>query len=161
MTDRECYAIPTKSLEAMPETHEWKRVTSQQHGHGLIQAAEDSATTDLQEKNNLEHPVTVTSSAGAMVKAKTRARREPWIGELGHGVNMAEKAANLEPVRVPEGFSPSPEKTGHRAPDSTPLYVYQSMGQTGCIHGHGNYQRLTAKPAHLFTRLVSSPQLTH
>lgn len=28
VTDRECYAIPAKSLEAMKETHEWKRVTS-------------------------------------------------------------------------------------------------------------------------------------
>ena len=161
MTDRECYAIPAKFLEAMPETHEWKRVTSEQHGHGLIRAAEDSTTTDPLEKNGLGHAVTVTSSPGAMVKAKNRARREPWIDELGHGVNMAEKAANLEPMRVPEGFSPSPEKTGHRAPRSTPLYLYQSKGQTDCIYGHGSYQRLTGKPVQLFTGLVSQKQTTH
>ena len=154
MTDRECHAIPAKFLEAMPETHEWKRVTSQQHGHNLIHAAEDLATTDAVEKNSLGHAVTATSSPGAMVKAKTRARRAPWIDELGHGVNMVEKAENLEPMRVPKEFSASTEKTGHRARRSTPLYVYQSIGQIGCIHAHGFYQRLTAKPTHLFTGLT-------
>ena len=159
MTDRECYAIPAKHLEAMKETHEWKRVISAQHGHCLIQAAEDAAKSDHLEKKHLGHPVIATSSPGAMVKAKTRAPREPWKDGLGHGVNMAEKAANLEPMRVPDGFSPSPEKTGHRAPCSTPLYVYQSKGQTACIHGHGSYQRLAAKPAHLFTGLLHLLQL--
>ena len=36
MTDRECYAIPAKHLEAMKETNEWKRVTTMQHGLDLI-----------------------------------------------------------------------------------------------------------------------------
>lgn len=161
VTDRECYAIPAKHLEAMKETHEWKRVTSAQYGRSLIQAAEDVARSDTLKKNTLGHAVTATSSPGAMVKAKTRARREPWIDELGHGVNIAEKTANIEPMRVPEGFSPSPEKAGHRARHSTPLYLYQSKGQTDCIHGHASYQRLTAKPVHLFTGLVSQKQTTH
>ena len=40
MTDRECYAIPAKYLEAMKETHEWKRVTSAPHGQSLIASAD-------------------------------------------------------------------------------------------------------------------------
>ena len=42
LTDRECYAIPAKHLEAMMETNEWKRVTSAQHGLDLIAAAESA-----------------------------------------------------------------------------------------------------------------------
>ena len=40
MTDRECYAIPAKFLEAKKETHEWKHVLSVQQGYDLIHAAE-------------------------------------------------------------------------------------------------------------------------
>src|SRR5450830_1273195 len=110
MTDRECYAIPAKHLEAMPESHEWKRVTSVKHGHYLIQVSEDAAKAEHQEKNHLGHAVTTTSSPGAMVKAKTRAPREPWNEQLGHGVNMVEKGGNPLSMRVPEGFTPTHEK---------------------------------------------------
>ena len=37
VTDRDCYSNPAKFLEAMPATNEWKRVTSIEHAHRLIQ----------------------------------------------------------------------------------------------------------------------------
>ena len=156
MTDRDCYAIPAKHLEAMPASNEWKRVGSIQQGHDLIQAAEDAAL----KTKHLGHAVPLTRAPREPVKAKTRAPREPWNDELGHGVNMAEKAENPASMRVTEGFTPAPEKEGHRAQRSTPLYVYQSKGQNACIQGQGSYRRLTAKPARLFTGLVNNPQTT-
>lgn len=50
ITDRECFEIPKKHLEAQKETHEWKRVASAQHGADLIAAAE-LAAKDAHEKN--------------------------------------------------------------------------------------------------------------
>lgn len=160
LTDRDCYAIPAKHLEAMPASNEWKRVRDIAQGHALIQAAEVAAKPDAAKTKRLGHAVPLTRAPREPVKAKTMARREPWNDEPGHGVNMAEKAGNLDSMRVPEGFDPAPEKEGHRAPRSTPLYVYQSKGRKACIQGQGSYQRLTAKPAHLFTRLVNNPQTT-
>lgn len=49
LTDRECYAIPAKFLDAKPETNEWKRVPTVQQARGLIQAAE-TAVKATQEK---------------------------------------------------------------------------------------------------------------
>ena len=154
MTDRECHAIPAKHQEAMKETHEWKRVTSMQHGLDLIATAEAAVKTTTEKLKSLGHPVTLTMAQGEPVKAETMAPREPWKDGPGHGVNMAEKAENLDSMRVSGEFAPSPIKAGHRAPHSTPLYIYQSLGQNNCIDEHGNYQRLTAKPKRLFTGLV-------
>lgn len=154
MTDRECYAIPAKHLEAMTESNEWKRVTSVQHGHHLIQVAEVAAKTDPKKLESLGHTVSVTGSPGAMVKAKTRAPRE--LRNVGpvHLVNMDENAAKPLTMRVAGGLSPAHEKAVHGAPHSTPLYVYQSKGQLAYLGGLGTYRRLTAKPAHLFTNLI-------
>jgi hypothetical protein len=154
MTDRECFAIPAKHLETMKETHEWKRVTSVQHGHYLIQLAEDAAKVGTEKLKNLGHAVIPTMAPREAVEAKTRAPGEPWIDGLGHGVNMVKKAANPMPARVSSCFDRAPEKASHRAPHSTPLYVYQSIGQEACNPDHGIYRRLTAKPVGLFTNLI-------
>ena len=161
MTDRECYSIPAKHLEAMPETNEWKRVTSAQHGHSLIQIAEDAAKSDALKKNNLGHAVTGTTSLRALVEPKTKAPRDAWHEQPEHVVRMEKKASNLAPMRATAEFPVSGEKVGHRAPRMPPLYLYQSKGQTDCLHGYGSYQRLAAKPAHLFTKLLSNKQTTH
>lgn len=160
LTDRECYAIPAKYLEAMKETHEWKRVTSAQHGLDLIAAAE-SAIKALPEKLKTPgHGVTDTASPRVLVGAKTTSPRDTWKAGPGHGVTMDEKGENPEPMRVSEGFAPSLEKAGHRTPRVPPLYVYQSKGQKGCAHEHGSYHRLPAKPAHFFTGLLSRQHVT-
>lgn len=46
MTDRECFAIPAKHLEAIKESNEWKRVTNVQHGQSLIALAEAATKVD-------------------------------------------------------------------------------------------------------------------
>ena len=158
MTDRECYSFPAKFLEAMPATNEWKRVTSIERAHMLIQEAEAAAITAYREKKAAGHAVTVTSSPGALVKPKTRALCDPRKDGPGHGVNMAEMAGNPMLARVSESFSLGSEKAGHRAPRSTPLYLYQPRGQTACVHEHGSYHRMTRKPARIFSRLTPTLQ---
>ena len=124
ITDRECYAIPAKFLEAKKETHEWKKVSSVQQGHDLIEAAELTVKATLEKK------------------------------ALGHGVTMAESTANPITMRVSAGFRHTLEKPIHRSPRVSPLYLYQSVEQKACIDELGNYQRLTAKPCGLFTNLI-------
>ena len=160
LTDRECYAIPAKHLEAMKETHEWKRVTSAQHGLDLIAAAEAAVKTPPEKLKSLGHGVTDTTSPRVLVGAKTRTPRDTWIEGLGHGVTMAEKSANPATMRVPAEFSPSPEKASHRTPRVSPLYLATPTGQKACIDGHGNYHRLTAKPVHLFAVLLNRQHVT-
>ena len=161
ITDRECHAIPAKHLEASPANHEWKRVTSVQHGLELIAASEATIKSAHQEKKALGHGVTATVALGVLVKPITRTPRDTWNEGLGHGVTMAKKAAKPLPMRVTAEFSTTDEKAVHRTPHVPPLYVYQPKGQTACIHEHGIYQRLTAKPAHQFTRLVNNKHTTH
>ena len=160
LTDRECYAIPAKHLEAMKETHEWKRVTSAQHGKDLIAAGESAVKGSPEKLKSLGHGVTTTTSPRDLVGAKTRTPRDTWNKGLGHGVTMAERAENVAAMRVPACFSPDGKKANHRTPRVPPLYVYQSKGQKGSADTHGSYKRLTAKPVHLFTGLLESQHVT-
>ncbi len=153
MTDRECYAIPAKHLEAMKETHEWKRITSVTQGQSLIQSAEAAVKKEAEKLKSLGHPMTTTRTPHDVVTPKTRTPRDTWNGGLGHGVTMAENPANPMPARVSSRFTPAPEKAIHRTPRVSPLYLYQSTQQEACIHGHSIYRRLTAKPVGLFTSL--------
>lgn len=154
VTDRECYAIPAKHLEAMKETNEWKRVTSAKHGKDLIAAAESAIKASPEKLKSPGHGVTGTTSCGVLVEAKTRTRRDAWPKEPGHGVTVEEKAANPATMRVPAEFSPSPKKASHRTRRVSPLHIATTTRQTACINEHGNYHRLTAKPVHLFTGLL-------
>ena len=153
MTDRECYAIPAKFLDAKKETNEWKSVGSVQQGHNLIQSAELTVKA-AQEKKALGHAVTTTTTPRVVVKPLITTPRDTWIDGLGHRVTMAKTGKNPMPMRVTAEFCSEGEKASHRTPHVPPLYVYQSIGQTDCINGLGNYQRLTAKPRGLFTNLI-------
>ncbi len=162
LTDRECYDIPAKHLEATKETNEWKRVATAQQGKDLIAAAESAVKAKPEKLKSLGHGVTTTTSPHDVVGAKTRTPRDTWNKRLGHGVTMAEKTENLASMRVPAEFSPKVEKASHRTPRVPPLYVYQSKGQKGSADRHGSYMRLTAKPVHLFTGLLQRQSLaTH
>lgn len=154
MTDRECFEIPAKFIEAMPETNEWLRVASAEDGRALIEAAENKAKAATVKTQNQGHAVPLTVAPGELVKAKTMARREPWADGLGHVVNMVKKTGNPATARVAAGFSPAHQSARPRAPAIPPLYLYQSMGRTACTDGHGAYQRLGEESVGLFTRLL-------
>ena len=154
MTDRECYAIPAKFLEAKKETHEWKHVLSVQQGHDLIHAAELMAKV-VQEKKALGHAVTTTRTPRDVVSPITRTPRDTWINGLGHGVTMAKTGKNPIPMRATAGFCVQPEIASHRTPHVPPLYVASPSVQTTCISGLGSYSRFTRNPVRLFANLVN------
>ncbi|MCZ8294439.1 MAG: hypothetical protein O9312_13065 [Hylemonella sp.] len=153
MTDRECFEIPAKFLEAKRETNEWKLVTSVEHGRQLIEAAEAAAKLEYQEKKNLGHPVKPTSSPDALVKAKTMALDDVWRAPSGHQVNLVRSAGNPVPTRISKVFEANDENANHRALGNTPIYLYQPRALADCINLHGRYLKLTRKPAYLFSRL--------
>jgi hypothetical protein len=153
MTDRECYAIPAKFLEAKKETHEWKQVSTVQQGYDLISTVEMTVKA-TQEKKALGHAVTTTRTPRDVVRPLITTPRDTWIDGLGHGVTMAKTSKNPISMRDTAGFCSEGESASHRTPRVSPLYLYQSIGQKTCIDKHGKYQRLTAKPCGLFTNLI-------
>jgi hypothetical protein len=156
MTDRECYEIPSKFLEAMPATNEWKRITSVQQALELIDAAENRAGADAQKLKSPGHAVTDTGSRSATVRTKTGAPCEPWDEALGHRVNMAEKSKSIEAMRAAGGFSQDAESGLHGAPRSTPIYVAIPTSQKGFTDGLESYRRLTERPCGMFTQLLAT-----
>lgn len=154
MTDRECFAIPAKHLEAIKESNEWKRITDVMHGKSLIAIAEDATKVNAEKLKSLGHAVTASMAPHEVVSPKTRAPHEPWHDGLGHAMNMENRTGKPLSMRASAGFTPAPEKASHRAPHSTPLYLYQSTEHAACIPGLDIYRRLTAKPIGLFTNLL-------
>ena len=151
LTDRECYEIPAKHLEAMKETHEWKRVSTVQQGKDMIAVAESAIKEHPEKTKSLGHAVTATTSPRDVVEAKTRTPRDTWSTGLGHGVTMAEKAESPVSMRVPTELSPAPEKQSHRTPRVSPLYLATPGGQTA-VHRTlaGLWQAIGANPAKLW-----------
>lgn len=161
LTDRECHAIPAKHLDAMKETHEWKRVTTKQHGLDLIAAAEASVKALPEKLKSLGHGVTAITSPDVLVGAINRIPRDTWSEGLGHGVTMAKKAASPMLARVLGVFAPTAENTSHRTPRVPPLYIATPTGGIACGEGHGSYRRLASKPAYMFTRMTAFSAHTH
>lgn len=145
LTDRECYAIPAKHLEAMPETNEWKRVPSVDHGRRLIADVEQRSAVESKAKSeaikaglyqgektkSLGHPVTVARTPRDLIGAKTRTPRDLWSEGLGHGVTLAESAENPAIMRATAEFSPEYENASHRSSNSPPLYIATPEATTG------------------------------
>lgn len=154
VTDVECYDMPAKLLTEMKATNEWKRIESAEQGAQLIQAAEESAKSAASKKNNAGHAVTVTTSCRDVISPNIRTPRDTWNARPRHGVTMAEKAANPLSMRATADFSPGAEKRSHRTPRVSPLQVASPTGNLSGNDDHGTYRRLTAKPAHLFTKLI-------
>ena len=155
VTDRECFEMPAKQLEALKESTEWKRIASVEQARQLIQAADEAVLKEPEEKNNAGHAVTTTRSPRDMVKPKTRTPRDTWTDRPGHGVTMAEKGSNPIGMRVATGFLHGDEKAPPRTPRVPPLYIATPTVNLACLHDHGTYRRLTARPVNLFTNLIN------
>lgn len=155
VTDRECYDIPSKFLEAKPATDEWKQVTSVQRGLELINAAEAAVQKASAEKKKTQgHKATSTTSSGVLVSVKNRTPCDTWDKEMGHDMTMEEKPGNSMPERVSTGFSHEKKKPRHTSPHVSPLYI-----ATPTVHlrdTDGIYMRMTTRPAHPFTALSNS-----
>jgi hypothetical protein len=129
VTDRDCYDIPKLHLEAMSATNEWKRITTVEQGHQLIQAAEDAVRKDTEKLKSLGHPVTTIRTRRDVIKPVIRTPGDTWNNGLGHGVTMAENTEKPLSMRVSSGFDATPKTQGHRTPDVPPLYVATPTGE--------------------------------
>lgn len=127
-TDRECYDVPAKHIEARPATNEWKHVTSREHGASLIAEAEAKTKT-------LGHPVTDTTSPNVLVKAKTKTRRDTWNDGLGHFVTMAKSGAKPIPARVSGDIDAAPKKASHRTPRVPPMHIATPVAVSAAVDG--------------------------
>lgn len=123
VTDRECFAIPSKFLEALPATNEWKKVMSVEHGRALIAAAELVVKGSGRKTKAAGHQVTDITSPDVLVGAKTRTPRDTGTTGPGHDVTMAESGKNLASMRVPGRFNGKREVAGHRTSRVPPLYI--------------------------------------
>lgn len=106
MTDRECFAIPAKYLEAMRATNEWKLVTTIQHGLDLVLKAESRVKGSLVEAKCLGQRVTATTPTRDVVLVKTRTPYDTWNNGLDHGVTLVENTVNTISMRASDDFSP-------------------------------------------------------
>ena len=173
MTDRECYDIPKKGIEAMNATNEWRKVATPEQGRERIQAAETAVKNEAAKLKTLGHGVTVTPTPRDMVGALTTTRRDTWLSRPLHAVTHGENGSNPVSMRVSSRFDPEPENQSHRTPRVPPLYIAIPTGDSEALEPdsdgaktaaaqheqhtdleHGRYLRLTAKPQRLFTRLL-------
>lgn len=127
VTDRECFEIPGKHLEARPATNEWKRLTTLEAALKAIQEAEASVQKGGTGKKYLGHLMTTTMSPGVLVGPKTRTPRDIWMPGLGHRVTMATNHAKPISMQARARFSVCGENPIHRTPDIPPLYLYHPM----------------------------------
>lgn len=161
LTDRECFDIPAKMLEAKKETHEWKRITSVEQALELIQAAEDSVKEGTLKKNNQGHRVTTTTSPRDMVKPKTTSPRDTVTKKPCHGVSLVESTSNPVSMRVTAEFSTGAEIAPPRTPRVSPLYIATHRGDLSRARGGDNYRRLTPGCRGLFTGLLVGGRSEH
>lgn len=134
VTDRDCYAMSAKYLEALPVTNDWKRVTTVEQGQQLIQAAQDAITKVTAKSKIPGHAVTSTESRHDVVKPLTPTPRDTWHAGPGQGVTMAVNTAKPLSMRAADSFSPAPENSAHRTPAVPPLYVATPTGKIGSAH---------------------------
>jgi hypothetical protein len=111
VTDRECYEIPAKGLEARPPTNEWKRHATVEAALNEIEAgeakvkAEAKAKRERAEKKSLGHLMTLTMSPGVLLRPKTRTPRDTWTPGLGHRMTVARNGEIPGAMRFSGRFS--------------------------------------------------------
>ncbi len=127
VTDRECFEVPAKHIEARPATDEWKHVTSREQGLRLIADAKPKAKKYDAKTKALGHPVTGITSSGVPVRPKTTTPRDTWPARPLHAVTMAGKGAKPMFMRVSGDSSEVYENTSHVSP-SVPLYTLPPQG---------------------------------
>ncbi|MDI4634145.1 hypothetical protein J7U46_13890 [Pelomonas sp. V22] len=151
ITDRECYDIPAKHLEARQATNEWRKVQSVEAACALIEKAEQQAKASGDEKKGLGHRVTRTRTPRDVVSPKTRTPGGTWDSGPGHRVTVAETCENPIATRDSDRFSSKRERSSHRTPRVSPLYLCHPLE---AFEACGPYQRLT-KGGPNFSALVA------
>lgn len=158
ITDRECYEIPAKHLNAIPATNEWRKVGSEAQGQQLIADAESKAKQTAEpksaairtalEKKSLGHAVTVTRTPRDMKSATTRTPHDMSALRPGHGVTMVENAVAPVTTRVCAGFGPFQKKEVHRTPRVPTLHIATPVGDMSSALEAANHDGAKLKNPH-------------
>jgi hypothetical protein len=143
LTDRICYPLPAKYLEAQNETNEWRKVTTKQQGLELIEAAELAVKAKVKKTNSLSHAVTTTTSSNDLVDGLNTSTDDVWTPELGQEVTYGKKSVNPVPERHVSGLHVLSAKGVHRTPHVSPLYVATLVGDLRQVHEWSNYKLTT------------------
>lgn len=159
VTHRDSFERSNKLVEAVKESNEWRRVTSEEHGRALIQAAENKVKAGTAKTKSAGHVVTATVSPCVLVVPQSRTRGDTWADGPLHALTMAEEGENPASMRVTAGFSVVAKGGAHGTRDRPPLYPSHPYRQTACTDGHGAYQRLRKEPVGLFVRLLVAERL--
>ncbi len=130
LTDRDCYEIPKLHLEAKAASNAWKKITSIEHGHELIQAAENAVKKDAAKLKSLGHGVTTIRTPRDVIPPVIRTPSDPWIDGLGHAVTPGFCADLSMESKTYASYPQVIEKSSHRTPHVPPLYVANPVGDT-------------------------------
>lgn len=143
-TDIESYAVSAKFLEYVKDTNDWKKVTSIEHGHRLIEAAEIEAKPALKKKINAGHTVTATRTRGDTISQKTRTRGDSRGVQPCHAVSLVENGANPISMRVSEGFGDGVEKPSPRTPRMPSMHYCHTYGDSAQPAEHDDSHGLSS-----------------
>lgn len=130
LTDRDCYDIPKLHLEAKAASNAWKKITSIEHGHELIQAAENAVKKDAAKLKSLGHAVTTIRTPSDVIPPVIRTPSDPWPDGLGHAVTPGFCADSEIESNTYASYPQATEKTSHRTPTRPPLYVATPTGDS-------------------------------
>jgi hypothetical protein len=83
ITDRECFEIPKKDLQAMKATNEWKKVCSAEQGEVMIQAYEQ-ANSRASKLKHVGHAVMRTTTPADSFSVLTTARGDIQSKTMSH-----------------------------------------------------------------------------
>ncbi len=140
LTDRDCYEVPAKQIEASRPTNDWREVKTLERGLAKILQAEAEATEKAaRKKKNLLHFLADTTSKNEAVKAITTSKNEAWISaplqkmKFGGKAELAGKPNN-------DGRSTNPNEEsgldGHTSKNELLSTYYQGgwrVGGWGCV----------------------------
>lgn len=143
LTDRICYPLPAKHLEAQNETNEWRKVTTKKQGLELIEAAELAAKAKVKKIKSLSHAVTPTMSSNDLVSRLNTSTDDVWSPELGQEVSYGKKSVNPVLEGHVSGLHVLSAKGVHRTPHVSPLYVATHVGNLRQVHKWSSYKLMT------------------
>lgn len=150
VTDRDCYAIPKKHLEALSATNDWKKVQTVAQGKQLIQDCEAKVKKSTSKLKSLGHPMTTIRTPSDVINPVIGTPSDTRNQGLGHDVTMAENSAKPLYMRVSDCFDTAPEKPIHRTPTRPPLYVAIPKGESlqfVSVHETEKSSKKPTKPA--------------
>lgn len=157
LTDQQAYENPKKCIEASKVTNDWKSIKTLGQGREAIRQAEDAAKALAKKLKNQVQKLTRTGPEIDRVGRLTGSKNgpcPPLPGSInGHG-KKAEKRPQVSKHAGLQNSSAICLSENHGPQTGLLSIVAIPMGSLAGPDEHGTYLQLTAKPPHLFTKLI-------